>query len=112
MAHSIQQVMQRLVMRQLIIKRNAKDLDKNIHKYEIDKKKWNMLSSCLLDFAELKECSLCLKRKKKQLVINYQDRNHGFFLLIDMTDKRFSGWNLIASCRDCLVPLSAAVFRA
>ncbi|MEW6078467.1 MAG: hypothetical protein AB1724_11690 [Thermodesulfobacteriota bacterium] len=30
----------------------------------------------------------------------YQDKNHGFFLMIDMTDKRFSGWNFIAGVNE------------
>ena len=31
---------------------------------------------------------------------NYVDRNHGFFLLVDMTDRRFSGWNIIAGVNE------------
>lgn len=31
---------------------------------------------------------------------NYVDRNHGFYLLIDVTDRRFSGWNVIAGVNE------------
>lgn len=34
------------------------------------------------------------------LVGNYQDKNHGFFLMVDMTDRRFSGWNLIGGVNE------------
>ena len=31
---------------------------------------------------------------------NYDDKNQGFFLLIDVTDRRFSGWNVIAGVNE------------
>ncbi|MFP4039436.1 MAG: hypothetical protein ACLFS7_02745 [Desulfosudaceae bacterium] len=30
----------------------------------------------------------------------YQDKNHGFFLAVDVTDRRFSGWNIIGGCNE------------
>jgi len=33
-------------------------------------------------------------------VANFVDKNHGFFLMIDMTDRRFSGWNLIGGVNE------------
>ncbi len=34
------------------------------------------------------------------IVGNFQDKNHGFFLMVDITDRRFSGWNVIAGVNE------------
>ena len=34
------------------------------------------------------------------LVGRYQNKDHGFFLMIDLTDKRFGGWNIIGGVNE------------
>lgn len=34
------------------------------------------------------------------LVGRFQERNHGFFFMVDLTDRRFSGWNIIGGVNE------------